>query len=82
MKLSDFEEENLLKADGFDEAIVGVGYKKCNEPSIVYDYDKCVEILMERDDMNYEEAVEFMDYNVTDAYVGPNTPIFMKRITD
>lgn len=82
MKLIDFEEENLLKADGFDEAIVGVGYKKCNEPSIVYDYDKCVVILMERDEMSYEDALEFMDYNVTDAYVGPNTPIFMKRITD
>ena len=56
-------EENLLKADGFDEAVLGVGYKKGNEPSLVYDYEKCIEILMDRDGCDYEEAQEFMDFN-------------------
>ena len=70
-------DEELLKADGFDEAIIGVGRKKGSEDSLVYNYDKCVEILIERDGMDYEEAVEFMEYNVVDAYVGPRTPIFV-----
>ena len=58
------EEEQLLKADGFDKAILGVG-RRCSQPDlIVYDYDKCCEILVKRDKMTYEEAVEFMEYNV------------------
>jgi len=75
-------DEELLKADGFDDAIIGVGRKKGSEDSIVYSYDKCVEILMERDEMDYEGAVEFMEFNVVDAYVGPRTPIFVQSLED
>ena len=27
--------------------------------------------------MTYEEAIEYFDFNVTGAYVGKNTPIFV-----
>jgi hypothetical protein len=30
--------------------------------------------------MPYLEAVEFLDFNVTDAYVGESTPSFLERI--
>ena len=70
--------DDLLKADGFDEAIIGVGRKKCSPDSLVYDYEKCVDILIKRDGMTYEEAVEFMEFNVVDAYVGKTTPIFVQ----
>jgi hypothetical protein len=67
----------LLKADGFDEAILGVGRKKGCEDSIVYSYERCVEILIDRDNMSYEDAIEWMEFNVVDAYVGPSTPIYI-----
>ena len=70
-------EEQLLKADGFDKAILGVG-RRCSQPDlIVYDYDKCCEILVKRDKMTYEEAEEFMEFNVVGAWVGESTPIFV-----
>lgn len=31
--------------------------------------------------MTLEEAYEFLDYNVVDAYVGPHTPIFLSPLT-
>ena len=37
----------------------------------------CVEIFMKRDGMSGEEAVEWMDFNVTGAYVGEQTPEFI-----
>ena len=46
----------------------------------VYDYDMCVHVLMERDGMTCEEAIEFMDFNVTGSYVGEKTPIFISLI--
>ena len=75
------DKEKPLFADGFDYAIIGVGdsmYPEYNS-RIVYDYNMCEEVLQIRDGMTREEANEFMEYNVTGAYVGPLGPIFLHR---
>lgn len=71
----------LMQADGFKKALIGYGRKKGSEDSLVYDYDKCLQILM-KNGMTDEEAVEWMEYNVVDAYVGPSTPIFVHTDKD
>ena len=68
-------DEEALLADGFEEALLG--HTQGLNVVAVYDYDMCVHILMERDGMTCEDAVEFMDYNVTGSYVGEKTPIFI-----
>lgn len=75
------DKEKPLFADGFDYAIIGVGdsmYPQYNS-RIVYDYNMCEEVLQIRDGMTREEANEFMEYNVTGAYVGPLGPVFLHR---
>ena len=67
---------NTLYANGFEDALIGLGWQH-TKLLAVYDYDKCVEILMERDEMTHEEAVEWMEYNVVGAYVGEYTPVFL-----
>jgi hypothetical protein len=42
--------------------------------------DKCLKVLIERDDMSYPEAHEFMEFNVVGAYVGDFTPIFVHSL--
>ena len=74
---------DLLFADGFDEAIMGTAFVAgCSENKVVYSADKCVDILMERDGMDYEEALEYFGFNVECAYVGESTPIFFWEITE
>jgi hypothetical protein len=69
--------EEALTADGFDDAIIGIG-ERCGQPSLVaYDRDKCIQVLMDRDGMDYEEAVEFFEFNTVGAWAGENTPIFI-----
>ena len=75
------DEYKMLKADGFDEAVLGTAQRCAHGDVIIYDYDKCVEILMSRDGMEDDEAREFMDCNVTGAYVGEGTPFFLHRGT-
>jgi len=72
----------MLKADGFDEAVIGVCRCKGREDVLAYSYEKCVDILMKRDKMSYEEAAEYMDFNVVDAYVGELTPAFVTKEMD
>ena len=60
-------------ADGFDEAILGVD--SSNE-RVIYSYKKCLEILMERDNMSNDEAIEFFAFNVIGSFIGEKTPIY------
>ena len=70
--------DEFLIADGFDDAIIGVTHYQPTRPSlVVYDAEKCVEILMRRDRMSREDAWEFFDYNVVGGWHGENTPVFM-----
>lgn len=70
-----FEGEELLTADGFDEAFIGV-ITIANRPIALYDYAKCIDVL-ELSGMSRVEAVEYFEFNVACAYVGENTPAFL-----
>tara|TARA_R110000803_G_scaffold39474_7_gene85158 strand:- start:1169 stop:1384 length:216 start_codon:yes stop_codon:yes gene_type:complete len=67
----------LKKADGLDEAILGTATRPDLPEILVYDYYKCVDIFMENNEWTEEEALEWMDFNVINAYVGKDTPIFV-----
>jgi hypothetical protein len=67
-----------LLADGFEDAFRGYG-RQFNKVLAIYDYDKCVDILVERDGMTDQEAHEYMEFNVVGAYVGEHTPVFLKE---
>ena len=72
--------EDMLFADGFDDALIGY-IERAGMPSIAcYDKDKCVDILAE--DMDFEEALEYFYFNVLGSYVGENTPCFLTRTED
>ena len=90
--LENYQDEDLLKADGLDDAIIGVVY---DMPSgvfrIAYSRKKCIEILMNEMEVNieeleedesieskkYEMATEHFEYNVAGGYVGTKTPIWV-----
>ena len=75
--IAQYNPEALL-ADGFEDALIGVG-QQFNKTLAVYDRQRCIEILMERDGMSDEEAVEYFEFNVTGAWVGGNPPIFFEK---
>lgn len=70
--IEQFSEEEFLKADGFDEAIIGI---EENSMRLAYSVSKCIKILMK--DMSYLDAMEHFSYNVSGAYVGEKTPIWI-----
>ena len=70
-----FPEEEFLTADGFDSAIVGV---EPNSMRLVSDRDKMIGILMTDEEMEEIDAIEYLEYNTWNAYVGEKTPIFIE----
>ena len=67
----------MKKADGLDEALIGTAYRADLGEVFIYDYDRCVDIFMDINDWSEEDALEWMEYNVVDCYVGEGTPIFV-----
>ena len=71
----------MITADGFETAFVAVGFRYNGNDIAVYDYDLCIDVLIQRDEMSLQEAYEFMDYNVVGSYVGEQTPLFIRTKT-
>jgi len=69
-------EDEMLKMDGFDFAIVGVVERMGHPPIISYDREKVIESHM-KDGMSYDEAEEFFEFNQIGAWVGESTPCFI-----
>lgn len=68
-------EEECLTADGFDGALVGCTYGA--DVVAVYDVNRMVTILVQDEEMTIDDAIEYLDYNVVNAYVGEKTPMFV-----
>lgn len=73
--LQALEENECLVADGFDSALIGI--TSGINPVAVYDINQMLTILVKREKMNVEDALEHLDFNVIGAYVGEKTPIYM-----
>jgi hypothetical protein len=68
-----YPEDEFLIADGFDDAVIGVDSASSR---LIYSCKKCLEILVEVEEMDPEDAIEHFQYNVAGAYVGEKTPIW------
>ena len=71
--IESFPDEDILKADGFDKAVIGI---ELDTMRLIYSKLKCIEVIMLTSDLSYDEAVEFLDFNVFGSYVGELTPIW------
>ena len=77
--IKDINPEALL-IDGFDGAIIGMAERINLGPVVAYDIETILQIMVKRDNMSYEEAYEFFNFNILGAWMGENTPIFITKI--
>jgi hypothetical protein len=69
-------DDEIIFFYGFEGAFLG--FTEVNDVYVtVYDADKCVEILMDKDGMEIEDAVEYFHYNVLGTKLGERTPLFL-----
>ena len=77
-KLAEHFGDDLLFADSFDTAIIGVSLGVTGG-RVVYDVEKMVQVLSQREGIACEEAWEYLEYNTFGAYVGERTPLYVTR---
>ena len=69
---------DMFFCDGLEPALIGA-VQIFNKVVSLYDYDKCIDHLIDRDGSDYESVVEYLEFNTLGAYVGENTPGFLIR---
>ena len=69
--LSRYEDEDILKADGLDEAVIGIDERSMR---LIYSVTKCIAIFMK--EMSEDDAKEYFEFNVAGAWMGDKTPIW------
>lgn len=59
----------------YKNSIIGISY----DNRVIYDYDLMIEELMEEEDLSFEDALEFLEYNTLRAlpYMGGDAPIIL-----
>ena len=64
----------------FAEAIIGATFT-LNQPHVVYDYEKTLEVFMRDNKWSRDEAIEWFDYNVERGLpFFKNAPIFVEVV--
>lgn len=69
--------EGAIILDGFDSCIIGVTEEFGNGPRILYSKDMILKVLMDGNDMTFEDALEYYDFNILGLYAGEQNPIFL-----
>jgi hypothetical protein len=72
------EDLPMLKADGYDDCVIGFCSKFGQPRIIAYSRPAVIAKLISHDGMSEEEAEEFFEYNIIGAYVGETTPCFIE----
>lgn len=75
-----YEDVVVFENYSYDDALIGV----TEDNRAVYDFDKMVKWLCEKEGFSPEEAIEWIEYNTIRAlpYAGEDAPIIMYRLED
>jgi len=75
-----YPDEQFLKADGFDDCMIGVCHRYGQSLILAYDKEKVIKKLMKTDKTTREDALDYFYFNIIGAWTGKKTPVFIERI--
>jgi|TARA_R100000353_G_scaffold13829_3_gene13863 hypothetical protein len=71
------KDEYVILADGFEAAFIGV---TTNKPiRAVYNYWKCLDLLMKDEDADFDESIDWLDEFIEED-LGKHAPLYIKSI--
>jgi|TARA_B110000503_G_C6857753_1_gene293536 hypothetical protein len=72
----------MLLAEGYENAFIGITIPQSSRDELaVYDFAICIDIIMKRENIKEEDAVDYFYFNVVNSFAGNYTPLFIKRAT-
>lgn len=78
--LAELDAKETLFMDGLDNAIIGIGQQYGGPTLVIYDEQQIVQELVDGQEMDIEEAIEYYYVNIKHAYYGAGTPIIVESL--
>ena len=74
--------ENIILADGLEEAFIGLTYREGEHGTqvAVYGVNCCINTLEQKNKWSREEAEDYFNYNIQCLYAGEYSPIFIEEM--
>lgn len=82
--VQEYADEEALYIDGFEDCLIGIAdvwRDNTRRTVAVYDYTLMVQSLID-DEVTAEDAAEYIEFNISGAFVGPYQPIIVQRFRD
>jgi len=76
--LQDIDEEDILLADGLSDAFIGLAC--VNGTNVAVYSTGLIAVQLMDDGMSYDEAEEYIQYNIIGANMGDKTPVYVDLI--
>jgi hypothetical protein len=70
-----FPEETFLKADGYDDCIIGYEFG-VGDIRLIYSVKMILDKMVSEEGLDEIEAIEHFEFNMRGGYVGEQTPIW------
>lgn len=74
------EPDEMMHADGFEAACMGVAEGFGGRRVIVYSYQKCLDILTKQHGMCADSAEDWMSHNLLGSWVGKGSPLVLHEM--
>ena len=75
----------MKRWDDLDDALVGFTQIYLDGErvrTLVYSGGKIIDLLKNRDGMEWDDAMDYIDFNLDNAYIGKDTPLIVWPVTD
>jgi hypothetical protein len=82
---NNWKRTEMKRWTNLDKAILGttLTYQAGERvPTFVYSGEEIVSVLMDQDGMTRDEALDFIDFNIDNAYIGKDTPLLVWPVID
>ena len=72
----------MLLAKGFEKAFIGLTIPQRSRNELaMYDFAICINIIMKRENIKEEDAIDYFYFNVVNSCDGDYAPLFINRAT-
>ena len=75
-EIAEFD-DGIVVFEGYEDCVIGVADVPGKGKVTAYSFCKVVIKTMELDEVLYDDAIDHVSFNMTQAYMGDKTPVFI-----
>ena len=80
--ISEFLDDDVVTLPEFSSCVIGTTISREGDEILLYSEELILKSLMANSEMSREDAIEYFEFNIAGAYVGPKTPMYAYNLKE